>query len=145
MIYQNRECLTVLLKNITMRIRNFISFIIILMILIACSNKNSGFPSKSFRTRLSEGDNHMGISINYFDSWKTNFQLRYLKLEESHTITAINLFSHLEFDTSPRITEYYVVRARRNQSCRLLAEMQFAASNKGHVLSNYTPDGCIYF
>ena len=125
--------------------RNFISFIVVLFILTACSNKNSEFPSKSFRTRLGEGDNHMGISINYFDSWKTNFQLRYLKLAESHTITAINLFSHLEFDTSPRITEYYVVRARRTQSCRLLAELQFAASNKGHVLSNSTPDGCIYF
>ena len=132
-------------KKITMCIRNSISFIIILMIVIACSNQNLEFPSKSFRTRLSEGDNHIGISINYFDSWKTNFQLRYLKLAESHTITAINLFSHLEFDTSPRITEYYVVRARRTQSCRLLAELQFAASNKGHVLGNSTPDGCIYF
>ena len=115
------------------------------MTLMACSNKNLGFPSKSFRTRLSEGDSHIGISINYFDSWKNDFQLRYLKLAETHTITAINLFSHLEFDTSPRITEYYVVRARRNQSCRLLAELQFSASNKGYELSNSTPEGCILF
>jgi len=125
--------------------RNFISVFIILMIIMACSNRNSGFPSKSFRTRLNEGDNHMGKSINYFESWKTNFQLRYLKLAENHTITAINLFSHLEFDTSPRITEYYVVRARRTQSCRLLAELQFSASNKGYELSNSTPEGCILF
>ena len=128
-----------------MIMRNIIYYFIILILLTSCSNNKSGFPSKSFRTRLIEGDNHIGISINYFDSWKNNFQLRYLKLAESHTITAINLFSHLEFDTSPRITEYYVVRARRTQSCRLLAELQFAASNKGHILSNSTPDGCIYF
>ena len=118
--------------------------LIFIIFLMACSFQNLDFPSKSFRTRLTEGDNQLGISKNYFDSWKINFQLRYLKLAEKHTISAINLFSHLEFDTSPRITEYYVVRARRNQSCRLLAELQFAASNKGHILENSTPEGCIY-
>ncbi len=117
----------------------------ILIILMGCSYKNFDFPSKSFRTRLSQGDSHLGISKNYFDSWKINFQFRYLILAEKHTISAINAFSHLEFDTSPRIAEYYVVRARRNQSCRLLAELQFAASNKGHILANSTPEGCIYF
>ena len=118
--------------------------LIFIIFLMACSFQNLDFPSKSFRTRLTEGDNQLGISKNYFESWKINFQLRYLKLAEKHTISAINLFSHLEFDTSPRITEYYVVRARRNQSCRLLAELQFAASNKGHILENSTPEGCIY-
>ena len=118
--------------------------LIFIIFLMACSFQNLDFPSKSFRTRLTEGDNQLGISKNYFDSWKINFQLRYLKLAEKHTISAINLFSHLEFDTSPIITEYYFVRARRNQSCRLLAELQFAASNKGHILENSTPEGCIY-
>tara|TARA_Y100001970_G_C14252223_1_gene872695 strand:- start:4010 stop:4396 length:387 start_codon:yes stop_codon:yes gene_type:complete len=118
---------------------------LVLIIFLGCSGKNEDFPSKSFRTRLSEGDNHMGKSINYFESWKSNFQIRYLRLAERHTISAINLFSHLEFDTSPRISEYYVVRARRTQSCRLLAELQFEASNKGFLLDNTTPQGCIYF
>lgn len=123
----------------------FIFNFLITFVIAGCSKINSEFPQKSFRTRLSEGDSHMGISINYFDSWKNDFQPRYLRLAESHTITAIKLFSHLEFDTSPRITEYYVVRARRTQSCRLLAELQFAASNHGYELSNNTPDGCVYF
>ena len=119
--------------------------LLFLIVLLGCSEKSSEFPSKSFRNRLSEGDNHMGKSINYFESWKKNFQIRYLRLAESHTITAINLFSHLEFDTSPRITEYYVVRSRRTKGCRLLAELQFEASNNGHLLKKETPDGCIYF
>jgi len=123
----------------------FISHLIIIIILSACSDKISNFPQKSFRNRLSEGDIHMGISINYFDSWKNDFQPRYLELAEKHTITAIRVFSHLEFDTSPRITEYYVVRERRTRSCRLLAELQFVATNHGHKLSNSTPYGCVYF
>ena len=125
--------------------RYFIINFIFTFLIVGCSKTSSEFPQKSFRTRLSEGDGHMGVSINYFDSWKTDFQPRYLKLAERHTITAIKLFSHLEYDTSPRITEYYVVRARRTQSCRLLAELQFAASNHGYELSDITPDGCIYF
>ncbi len=127
---------------LTSRLKFLLS--ILTVILMGCSFQNFDFPSKSFRTRLSEGDRQLGISKNYFESWKINFQLRYLKLAEKHTISAINLYSHLEFDTSPRIAEYYAVRARRNQSCRLLAELQFAASNKGHILGDITPEGCIY-
>ena len=117
----------------------------LVIIIIGCSHRNSEFPSKSFRARISEGDKLLGKSINYFESWKANYQVRYLKLAERNTISAINLFSHLEFDTSPRIAEYYVVRARRTQSCRFLAELQFAASNKGQILVDKTPEGCIYF
>ena len=87
----------------------------------------------------------MGWSLNYFDSWQKELQPRYLQLAERHTIAAIKLFTHLESDTSPRISEYYVVRERRTRSCRLLAELQFAAGNHGHKLSSHTPDGCMYF
>ena len=125
--------------------RYFFSILVILIIFVACSKKNLEFPVESFRNRLSKGDSHMGISINYFDSWKNHFQPRYIELAEEHTLTAIKLFSHLEYDTSPRIMEYYVVRGRRTRSCRFLAELQFAASNHGHQLSNSTPDGCVYF
>ena len=123
----------------------FILLFIIVTLLFACSKSISKFPQNSFRNRLSEGDIHIGMSINYYDSWKSDFQPRYLNLAERHTLNAIRLFSHLEFDTSPRITEYYIVRERRNRSCRLLAELQFVATNHGHQLSNSTPDGCIYF
>ncbi len=123
----------------------FIYYLIIVIILSACADGMSKFPQKSFRKRLSEGDIHLGMSINYFDSWKNDLQPRYLKLAENHTLAAIKLFSHLEFYTSPRISEYYVVRERRNKSCRLLAELQFVATNHGHNLSNSTPNGCIYF
>lgn len=113
--------------------------------LTACSSSANDFPRSSFRSRLSEGDSHVGWSLNYFDSWQKALQPRYLMLAEQHTIAAIKLFRHLESDTSPRISEYYVVRERRTRSCRLLAELQFAASNHGHELISTTPDGCIYF
>ncbi|MEC7888112.1 MAG: hypothetical protein VYA44_09685 [SAR324 cluster bacterium] len=128
-----------------MFIRLFIFPIAIVIFLTACSGRTTEFPSQSFRSRLSEGDSHMGWSLNYFDSWQKGLQQRYLKLAEMHTIAAIKLFRHLESDTSPRISEFYVVRERRTRSCRLLAELQFAASNHGHQLSSNTPDGCIYF
>ena len=125
--------------------RLFIFPVTIIIFLTACSGTNAEFPSQSFRNRLSEGDSHMGWSINYFYSWQNGLQPRYLKLAERHTINAIKLFRHLESDTSPRISEFYVVRERRTRSCRLLAELQFVASNHGHQLSLNTPDGCIYF
>jgi hypothetical protein len=128
-----------------MLIRLFIFPVTIIIFLTACSGRTAEFPGQSFRNRLSEGDSHMGWSINYFDSWQNGLQPRYLKLAERHTIAAIKLFRHLESDTSPRISEFYVVRERRTRSCRLLAELQFAASNQGHQLSSNTPDGCIYF
>ena len=119
--------------------------ITIIIFLAACSERTTEFPNQSFRSRLSEGDSHIGWSLNYFHSWNNGLQPRYLRLAEKHTITAIKLFRHLESDTSPRISEFYVVRERRTRSCRLLAELQFAASNHGHQLSLNTPDGCIYF
>jgi len=123
----------------------FIFFVAIMTSLSACSSTVLDFPQQSFRNRLSEGDGHMGWSINYYDSWQKELQPRYLKLAERHTIAAIKLFTHLESDTSPRISEYYVVRERRTRSCRLLAELQFAAGNQGLKLSSRTPDGCMYF
>tara|TARA_B100000315_G_scaffold50795_1_gene45322 strand:- start:126 stop:476 length:351 start_codon:yes stop_codon:yes gene_type:complete len=116
-----------------------------MLLLISCSNRVSEFPEKSFRSRLIEADNHIGWGLNYFDSWQKGLQPRYLKLAEQHTITAINLFAHLEYDTSPRISEYYVVRERRTRGCRLLAELQFEAGNHGYKLSSLTPEGCTYF
>jgi len=132
-------------ESIQMLIRLFIFPVAIIIFLTACSGRTAEFPGQSFRNRLSEGDSHMGWSINYFDSWQNGLQPRYLKLAERHTIAAIKLFRHLESDTSPRISEFYVVRERRTRSCRLLAELQFAASNHGHQLSSNTPEGCIYF
>ena len=92
-----------------------------------------------------EADNHIGWGLNYFDSWQRGLQPSYLKLAEKHTITAINMFAHLEYDTSPRISEYYVVRERRTRGCRLLAKLQFEAGNHGYKLSPQTPEGCSYF
>ncbi len=123
----------------------FIFYVIAMIFLSACLSTVHDFPQQSFRSRLSEGDGHMGWSLNYFDSWQKELQPRYLQLAERHTIAAIKLFTHLESDTSPRISEYYVVRERRTRSCRLLAELQFAAGNHGHKLSSRTPDGCMYF
>ena len=128
-----------------MIIRLFAFPITIIIFLAACSERTTEFPSQSFRSRLIKGDSHMGWSLNYFHSWNNGLQPRYLRLAEKHTITAIKLFRHLESDTSPRISEFYVVRERRTRSCRLLAELQFAASNHGYQLNSNTPDGCIYF
>ncbi|MBC8260112.1 MAG: hypothetical protein H8E38_13945 [SAR324 cluster bacterium] len=122
-----------------------IFYVFLILILTACSGTAPEFPSQSFRSRLGEGDSHMGWSLNYFDSWQKGLQPRYLQLAERHTISAIKLFANLESDTSPRISEFYVVRERRTRSCRLLAELQFTASNYGHKLSSVTPDGCMYF
>ena len=122
-----------------------LSHILLIIFITGCFSSTYDFPVKSFRSRLIEGDSHIGWSLNYFGSWQKGLQPRYLILAESHTISAIKLFSHLESDTSPRISEYFVVRERRTRSCRLLAEIQFAAVNHGHQLSKSTPEGCIYF
>jgi len=111
----------------------------------SCSKSVSEFPERSFRSRLVAADNHIGWGLNYFDSWKNGLQPRYLKLAEKHTITAIKMFAHLEYDTSPRISEYYVVRERRTRGCRLLSKLQFAAGNHDYKLSSQTPEGCTYF
>ncbi|MEC7423962.1 MAG: hypothetical protein VX844_05140 [SAR324 cluster bacterium] len=110
----------------------------------SCSQGDVEFQSKSFKSRLQQGDYHLGWSLNYFDSWRNARQPRYLRLAESHSIDAINSFASLESDTSPRISEFYVVRERRTRGCRLLAELQFEAMNHGHQLSGMTPQGCIY-
>ncbi len=117
----------------------------VIFFLISCSKSISEFPEKSFQSRLIKADNHIGWGLNYFDSWQKGLQPRYLKLAEKHTITAIRMFAHLEYDTSPRISEYYVVRERRTRGCRLLAELQFEAGNHGYKLSLQTPEGCTVF
>ena len=124
----------------------FLVLIIFSMILVlgSCSQGDVEFQSKSFKSRLQQGDYHLGWSLNYFDSWRNARQPRYLRLAESHSINAINSFASLESDTSPRISEFYVVRERRTRGCRLLAELQFEAMNHGHQLSGMTPQGCIY-
>ena len=93
-------------QSIQMLIRLFIFPVTIIIFLTACSGSTAEFPGQSFRNRLSEGDSHMGWSINYFDSWQNGLQPRYLKLAERHTIAAIKLFRNLESDTSPRISEF---------------------------------------
>ena len=128
-----------------MKIRNLIFFFSVIFLLVSCSKRLSEFPEKSFRSRLVDADNQIGWGLNYFGSWQKGLQPRYLKLAEKHTITAINMFAHLEYDTSPRISEYYVVRERRTRGCRLLAELQFEAGNYGYKLSSQTPEGCTYF
>ena len=128
-----------------MTVRKLTYFLTVILLLISCSVKVSEFPEKSFRSRLVDADNHIGWGISYFDSWQKGLQPRYLKLAEHHTITAINMFAHLEYDTSPRISEYYVVRERRTRGCRLLAELQFEAGNFGYKLRSQTPEGCTYF
>ena len=128
-----------------MKIRNLIFFFSVIFLLVSCSKKLSEFPENSFLSRLVEADNQIGWGLNYFDSWKKGLQPRYLKLAEKHTINAINMFAHLEYDTSPRISEYYVVRERRTRGCRLLAELQFKAGNYGYKLRSQTPEGCTYF
>ena len=116
----------------------------VILFLGSCSQSDVEFQSKSFKSRLQQGDYHLGWSLNYFDSWRNARQPRYLRLAESHSINAINSFASLESDTSPRISEFYVVRERRTRGCRLLAELQFEAMNHGHQLSGMTPQGCIY-
>ena len=125
--------------------KRLLSNVVLIIFISGCLSRTFDFPEKSFRSRLTEGDSHIGWSLNYFGSWQKGLQPRYLILAESHTISAIQLFSQLESDTSPRISEYYVVRERRTRGCRLLAEIQFAAINHGHQFSKSTPEGCIYF
>jgi hypothetical protein len=112
--------------------------------LIGCSSSNERFPFASFSNRLQQGDQQLGWSINYFNSWRRERQPRYLLLAESYTVNAINAFASLESDTSPRINEYYVARERRTRGCRLLAELQFEAVNHGQELRGVTPTGCTY-
>lgn len=121
-----------------------LTFFSLILVLGSCSQGDVEFQSKSFKSRLQQGDYHLGWSLNYFDSWRNARQPRYLRLAESHSINAINSFASLESDTSPRISEFYVVRERRTRGCRLLAELQFEAMNHGHQLSGMTPQGCIY-
>lgn len=127
-----------------MRYRLFIrgAYLIIgIIILAGCADD---FPHPPFIARLERGDYHVGWSLSYFDSWKRDRQPKYLLLAEKHIVSAINMYSELETETSPRITDFYVIRDRRTRSCRLLAEMQFEATNYGYSLRKSTPDGCIF-
>ena len=124
--------------------RHLITSLTVVLIVSCSSGGDLKFRAPSFKSRLQEGDYHIGWSLNYFDSWRNARQPRYLHLAEEHSINAINTFAQLESDTSPRINEFYVVRERRTRGCRLLAELQFEASNHGHNLSGMTPQGCIY-
>mgnify|MGYP001245168787 CR=1 FL=1 len=128
-----------------MSVKNLLFFFFVILLLISCTKSFSKFPEKSFRSRLVEADSHIGWGLNYFDSWQKGLQPKYLKLAEKHTITAINMFANLEYDTSPRISEYYVVRERRTRGCRFLSKLQFEAGNYGYKLSSQTPEGCTYF
>ena len=112
------------------------------LMIAGCSSENFQYPS--YLSRLHQGDQHLGWSINYFNSWRREHQPRYLLLAEGHTISAIRTFSSLESDTSPRISEFYIVRERRTRGCRLLAELQFEAVNYGQSLQGVTPVGCTY-
>jgi hypothetical protein len=104
----------------------------------------SATEPRPFLSRLGEGDRYLGWSLNYFDSWRMNRQVRYLRLAEENTVSAITTFARLETDTSPRINEYYVVRERRIRGCRLLAELRFEADSHGVAISESTPEGCFY-
>lgn len=120
------------------------TLLFVLILIAGCSGGSPSFEGPSFLNRMESGDRHMGWSLNYFDSWRRDHQPRYLQLAEQNTISAIQLYSRLESDTSPRIREYYVVRERRTRGCRLLAELQFAAVNSGYPLRGSTPSGCTY-
>ena len=93
-----------------MSVRKLILFFSVILLMISCSKSVSEFPEKSFRSRLVEADNHIGWGLNYFDSWQKGLQPRYLKLAEKHTITAINMFAHLEYDTSPLLSNTFIGR-----------------------------------
>ena len=120
------------------------TFLATLLIAGCINGGDIEFRTISFNTRLEKGDHHVSWSLNYFESWKNSHQPRYLNLAEFHSISAIEYFARLELDTSPRISEFYVVRERRTRACRLLAELQFEAGNHGHRLPGSTPLGCIY-
>ena len=125
------------------RCRKIAASLLLLGFAVSCSSYDR-FPIAPFSTRLQDGDRHLGWSLNYFNSWRRERQPQYLLLAEDHTVNAIDAFSRLESDTSPRINEYYVARERRTRGCRLLAELQFEAINHGQDLRGMTPSGCTY-
>ena len=88
--------------------REFAASLLLLGFAVSCSSYDR-FPIASFSTRLQDGDRHLGWSLNYFNSWRRERQPQYLLLAEDHTVNAIDAFSQLESDTSPRINEYYTM------------------------------------
>ena len=131
--------------NLKVPVKCLLKTLLAIFFIASCSyGGDPVLQTASFNSRLEEGDNHVGWSLNYFESWKNSRQPRYLNLAEFHSINAIKSFARLESDTSPRISEFYVVRERRTRACRLLAELQFEAGNHGHRLPGSTPPGCIY-
>ncbi|MBF0280670.1 MAG: hypothetical protein HQM13_22950 [SAR324 cluster bacterium] len=118
------------------------------LLLAACSGSTSN-PSEemfvpSFLSRLKTGDRHIGWALTYFESWRRDRQPRYLFLAEDHIYNAVDGFARLQSDTSPRISEFYVVRERRVRSCRFLAELQFDAVNYGVALRRPSAIGCTF-
>lgn len=99
----------------------------------------------SFVERLQLGDRNLGWALTYYDSWNRNFEPRYLQLAEKHLVDAIEKFSLLQADTSPRIREFYAVQDRRVRSCRLLVEFHSTASQHGHQLINSSKNHCVFY
>ena len=125
-----------------MNLRVMFQILAVIWTIGSCSN--DPLQPRSFLKRLGEGDQYLGWSLNYLDSWKINQQPRYLYLAEEHSKSAISTFTMLESDTSPRINEFYVVRERRIRSCRLHAEVNFEAQKNGFRIAEPTPSGCFH-
>lgn len=79
---------------------------------------------ETFSKRLVSGDEHVNWALTYFESWRRDRQPRYLTLSLDHTQAAIDTFYQLQQDTSPIVTEFYIVKERRMHSCRMLFELQ---------------------
>ncbi|MBF0286837.1 MAG: hypothetical protein HQM14_03390 [SAR324 cluster bacterium] len=127
--------------------------LIIGIVLIGCSDSSLRVHTSSasaemfipsLLSRLNQGDRHVGWALTYYKSWQRDHQPRYLFLAEDHIFNAIDQFAHLQSDTSPRIGEFYVIRERRVRSCRLLAELQFSATNYGMALRRPPATGCVF-
>ena len=104
---------------------------------------SSHFETPSFVSRLHQGDQQIAWTLNYFDSWRKGRQPKYLQLAQEHIVEAIDIFSELQIDTSPRVNEFYVVRDRRARSCRILIELYFEAANFGYAINQASPSGCV--
>ena len=121
----------------------------ILIVLVGCQGNSqpqlhSPETPISFVQRLHIGDRNLNWALTYFDSWNRKFQFRYLKLAEKKLVHAIQKFSSLQSDTSPRIREFYIVQDRRARSCRLLSQFHMTASHHGHLLNGDISNYCIF-
>ena len=107
------------------------------------SDMMKGKPAP-FNLRISQGDQHIGWALTYFESWKQAKQPRYLKLAYNHATSAIEEFARLQSQTSPRIGEFYIVRQRRIRGCRFWTEIQRESQNVGYHLPSAEPWGCLF-